>query len=289
MNPLGDRRIPQSFSSRMQLSQTHLTLLETCPRKFQHIYLDQLGPPSSAEQQDQFSWGSRFHLLMQQRELGLPIEALAAEHQPLHQWVAAFINAEADICGHPNPPAIGGQSPIVRQSEHLRTLYFQGFLLVIVCDLLILAPQQAQVLDWKTYARPQNSRWLARSWQTRLYPFVLAETSAYLPEQISMTYWFFQSSPDPGIPLEPQSWQFQYNSALHAQTQQELQHCLTQLSTWLEAYEHDPNAFPQVAPSASHCPTCPFAVRCQRHSFPESKDISVETLPSLDSIPEMAL
>jgi hypothetical protein len=57
----------------------------------------------------------------------------------------------------------------------------------------LIADDLAQILDWKTYPKPQNRRWVEQNWQTLLYPYVLAETSDYLPEQISMTYWFVQS------------------------------------------------------------------------------------------------
>jgi hypothetical protein len=73
-----NHEIASHSDSKLRLSQGQLNLLETCPRKFQHIYLEQLGSPTTPEQQAHQAWGSRFHLLMQQRELGLPIEALMA-------------------------------------------------------------------------------------------------------------------------------------------------------------------------------------------------------------------
>jgi len=59
----------------LRLSQGHLNLLETCPRKFQHTYLEQLNSPANPEHEERQTLGSRFHLLMQQREMGLPINS----------------------------------------------------------------------------------------------------------------------------------------------------------------------------------------------------------------------
>ncbi|NJR67202.1 MAG: PD-(D/E)XK nuclease family protein, partial [Leptolyngbyaceae cyanobacterium CRU_2_3] len=63
----------------LHLSQGLLNLFTTCPRKFQHIYLDQLNVPIAAAQQERLTWGNRFHLRMQQHELGLRFNALEPE------------------------------------------------------------------------------------------------------------------------------------------------------------------------------------------------------------------
>ncbi|MEL6502777.1 MAG: PD-(D/E)XK nuclease family protein, partial [Cyanobacteria bacterium J06623_1] len=59
----------------LRLSQGQLNLLETCPRKFQNTYLEQLRPPANPEYEEKQLLGSRFHLLMQQREMGLKIRS----------------------------------------------------------------------------------------------------------------------------------------------------------------------------------------------------------------------
>lgn len=237
----------------LHLSQGQLTLLETCPRKFQYVFLDQLGFPIAPEQQERLNWGDRFHRLMQQRELGLPIQNLVPDDQPIQRSVEAFVEAA---------PEVFQSSPnVLRQSEHRRTVQFQGYLLTVIYDLIIWGEQQAQILDWKTYPRPQQSRRLAESWQTRLYPFVLTETSHYTPDQISMTYWFVQSWQEP-LP-KPESCPFVYNAALHQRITQTLAELLSHLTEWLQCYEAD-KPFPQVGESAGHCHNCSFAIRCQR-------------------------
>ena len=256
------------------LSQGQLNLLDTCPRKFQHVYLEQLGTPVSPEQQERLTWGSRFHLLMQQRELGLPVKSLVEEDAELQHWVTALINAASDVLT-PDPETF-------RESEHCRTLNFQGYLLTVIYDLLIEDEENAQILDWKTYPLPKNRQWLVQDWQTRLYLYVLAETSDYVAEQISMTYWFVKSQPC------PQSLKFPYNAAQHQKTRQDLTKRLTQLTGWLQRYQDKGIDFPQVAESTGRCHDCTFAVRCQR--TPESLMNSTrDLLPNVVDIQEVSI
>ncbi|GAB4201958.1 MAG: PD-(D/E)XK nuclease family protein [Coleofasciculaceae cyanobacterium] len=251
------------------LSQGQLKLLETCPRKFQHVYIEQLGTPVSPEQQERLTWGSRFHLLMQQRELGLPVESLVEEDTQLQHWMTALVNAASDVLT-PTPQTF-------RESEHCRTLNFNGYLLTVIYDLLIEDETSAQILDWKTYPLPQNKTWLSKDWQTRLYLFVLAETSDYAAEEISMTYWFVKSQP------QPQSIKFSYSRAQHEKTRQDLTRLLKKLNRWMEDYYNKGIPFPQVSEEKGYCGECNFAVRCQRTSdklmsnprnlFPDLADI----------------
>lgn len=264
---------PQPFPL-TPLSQGQLNLLQACPRKFQHIYIDQLGTPVSLEQQERANWGSRFHLVMQQRELGLPVEALVKEDTQMQHWVTALADAAWDVLT-PNPQTF-------RESEHCRTLNFQGYVLTVVYDLLIEDENSAQILDWKTYHKPKNQQWLAEDWQTRLYPFVMAETSDYAPEEISMTYWFVQSQP------HPQSIRFSYDQAQHEKTRHDLTVLLAQLRGWLQSYQVDRIPFPQVAESTNQCPRCQFAVRCQRMGE-DAANSSNGLLPNLANIEEVAI
>lgn len=268
-------------ASLMRLSQGQLNLLQTCPRKFQQIYLDQLSSPPTPEQQIRQAWGSQFHLLMQQRELGLPIEALVQEDAQLQRCFAAFMQVAPDIL-----TTVGDREAVVlRESEHRRTMSLDGFLLTVIYDLLILETDQAQIFDWKTYPRPQSVDRLAQDWQTRLYPFVLTETSEYQPEQISMTYWFVQAQDEPTQTLRPQALTFTYSEALHQQNWQALTQLLSQLHQWLDRYQAG-EPFPQVAPNSSECGSCHFSGRCQRS---QATAIVDHWLPDLDLIQEVVL
>ncbi|OKH25798.1 PD-(D/E)XK nuclease family protein [Chroogloeocystis siderophila] len=260
----------------MRLSQGQLNLLERCPRQFQHTYLEQLASPASLEQQERLMWGSRFHLLMQQRELGLPIASLVREDTQLQRWISSLASVAPDIL----TPDIASQA--FRESEHCRTLQVQDYLLTVIYDLLIADDRQAQILDWKTYPKPQNRRALQQNWQTRLYLYVLAETSEYVPEQLSMTYWFIQSED------QPQSLKFTYNNVQHEKTAQQLNDLLSQLTQWLQRYEHG-EPFPQVTSGSKFCDLCQYATRCNRDRYDEEVTSLQHLLPNLVNIQEVPL
>lgn len=283
VNGAGNGAIAESAEPKLRLSQGQLNLLESCPRKFQHIYLEQLGSPSTPEQQAHQAWGSRFHLLMQQRELGLPIDALMAEDAQMQRCVSTLLAAVPEIVG----PAIPSGSSW-RQSEHRRTCSVEGYPITVIYDLVMLKAQQARILDWKTYPRPPQRNWLEHNWQTRLYPFVLAETSPYLPEQISLTYWFVQAQDDPTKAPLPQSLTFPYNSTWHEQTRQALTQLLQQLTHWLEQYQQG-EPFPQVNVAVERCDDCQFSGRCQRHSSNQEAAPVADWLADLDRIDEVML
>jgi hypothetical protein len=257
------------MSTLLRLAQGQLNLLSTCPRKFQYVYLDRLAGPIAPDLQERMAWGRRFHLLMQQRELGLSIGPVSSDSE-MYQFqlcVDALMSTASEL----------SQPALFRESEHRRSLQWQGYLLTVIYDLVILRETAAQILDWKTYPRPLKAQRLAQGWQTRLYLFVLAETSQYAPEQISMTYWFVQ--PDLPAP-RPQPLRFAYSLQHHQQTQQELTQQLTQLTQWLDAYQAG-EPLPQIPEAAKACQSCSFAIRCQRGS--QEQDIpSWEEIAALE-------
>ncbi len=252
----------------LRLSQGQLNLLERCPRQFQHTYLEQLYSPTDPEREEHQTLGSRFHLLMQQREIGLPIDGFLQTDTQLQNWMTGFANVAPEIL----TPISNSQT--FRESEHYRTLQVQNYLLTVVYDLLIADNQQAQIFDWKTYPKLPNKRKLEQNWQTRLYLYVLAETSDYLTENISMTYWFVQSEG------KPQSIKFSYNDIQHKKTAKKLKQLLTKLTHWLEDYQQKKD-FPQVSEGSKTCEYCQFAKRCDR-TYAQGSQISEENSPNQD-------
>ncbi|MBW4643454.1 MAG: PD-(D/E)XK nuclease family protein [Goleter apudmare HA4340-LM2] len=258
----------------LRISQGQLNLLERCPRQFQHTYLENLNAPSDPAHEEKQTSGSRFHLLMQQQELGLPIHSILQADPQLQSWMTAFTHAAPEVLN----TATDHQT--FRESEHYRTLQVQDYLLTVIYDLLIADHQQAQIFDWKTYPKPENKRNLAQNWQTRLYMYVLAETSEYLPENISMTYWFVQSG------SKPQNIKFTYNNTEHNKTAKKLNQLFTQLTTWLEHYQRG-ELLPQVTVSSKACDYCQFATLCKRTPVTETSINQV--LPNFDTIEEVSL
>ncbi|HEY9809579.1 MAG TPA: PD-(D/E)XK nuclease family protein [Halomicronema sp.] len=266
----------------MRLSQRHLNFLETCPRKFQHTYLDLLGAPTSPEQQEKLGWGSRFHLLMQQRELGLPVDSLLQENPELKLCLDGLIPAAPDIFNNQM------EGDFFREAEHQRTLNLGKYLMLVRYDLLIADAKNARIIDWKTYPVPQNKKQLEQDWQTRLYLYVLAETSNYAPKQISMTYWFVKTPLDKTNP--PAFVKFAYSEAKHKKTEKDLNLLLDNLTLGLKRYQEMGVDFPQVDIEAKVCTHCQFAFRCER-SFEKNEEETKVTNDWFDltKIPEVKL
>ncbi len=266
----------------IRLSQSHLNLLEICPPKFQQVYLDGFSSIPHPEQQESLAWGSRFHQLMQQRELGLPIESLLAADRELESSITALVQAAPDVLNNKNH--------YWREAEHCRTHVIGNFLLTAIYDLLIAGTQTARIFDWKTYRQPQNKHKLASNWQTRLYLYVLAETSSYSPEQISMTYWFVKST-------NPQSLTFTYSDTQHAKTERDLTNLLNNLGKWLAAESWQNIAFPHRTNCETNCPFYQFfkntALPCNRAIATNHQDsgdrFEVDWLTSIAEIEEISI
>ncbi|MEM6611717.1 MAG: PD-(D/E)XK nuclease family protein [Cyanobacteria bacterium P01_C01_bin.72] len=248
----------------IRLSQSHLNLLSLCPRKFQQVYIDCLGSLPVPEQQDNMQWGSRFHLLMQQRELTLPINPLLATDSELDRALKALIQAAPELAPHPG---------VWREAEHCRTLSISNFLLTVIYDLLIADVNQATIFDWKTYRQPVKAKKLKQNWQTRLYLYVLVETAEYQPQQVRMTYWFVKSG-------KPKSVTIKYSEKEHQQTKQEIAALLTDLTTWLKDYQEFQTDFPHHPNCETVCPYCPDLATVDQSSeliksFEEIEEISI--------------
>jgi hypothetical protein len=254
----------------LRLSQGQLNLLATCPRKFQHSYLEQLSSPNNPEQEEHLTLGSRFHLLMQQREIGLPIDDILLADPQLQTWMSAFTDAAAEILTKDH-------NQIFRESEHYRTLQIKDYLITVIYDLLIADNEKAQILDWKTYAQKPHKSSLAKNWQTRLYMYVLAETSEYLPENISMTYWFVQTK------SKPQNIQFNYDTKQHQKTTQDLDKLLNNLTLWLEKYQLGGQEFPQISEYKT-CEYCQYNTRCDRLQINQSEIITPSLLENIQEV-----
>lgn len=222
----------------IRLSQSHLNLLELCPAKFQQVYVDCLGSLPIPELQDSMEWGSRFHLLMQQRELTLPIEPFLNTDTEMSRALKDLIEAAPEL-----KPA----SDVWREAEHYRTLAIDNFLFTVVYDLSIAQSDRATIFDWKTYRQPPKTKNLENNWQTRLYLYVLAETTEYEPEQLQMVYWFVKSG-------KPSRRTIAYSRQQHCQTEQKLTALLASLTTWLQNYQQLNIDFPHKP----DCEKCSF-------------------------------
>jgi hypothetical protein len=241
----------------MRLSQAQLKVLETCPRQFQHKYLDQFDSPLTIEAAIRMQQGSQFHLLMQQWGLGLPIEPLLEGDPQLQKWFEQFQRQSGEILQL-------GEPVLWQQSEQMRTIKFGDHVLTVVYDWVLIGQTQGKILDWKTYPKPRQIKWLQQDWQTKLYLYVLAETSGLAAEHLSMCYWFFQIDES-----EAQSLSVGYGSAQHEVIRADLQGLCDRLTRWLADYQDRAISFPQVG-ELKVCEGCGFVARCGRGEQPEA-------------------
>jgi len=252
------------------ISQGHLNIWETCRRRYEYSFLESLSlPDADLNSKEKLLLGANFHLLMQQQELGLDVSALASSSLQLQQWLAAFERQPPEI--------VAGD----RLCEHRRTLEVllqnsetsdrvqEHFVLTAIYDLLILGDRQAQILDWKTHQVAINFKKLQTNWQTRLYLYLLAKTTNYAPDQLSMTYWFANTAQSVIIP---------YSQTEHEQTEKRLQQILMEIA---QAF-NDSQDYPKLSLYSSACDYCEFSDRCDRGDvFTSSVSTNIEDIPEI--------
>jgi hypothetical protein len=231
---------PKCDNSLIRLSQSQLNLLETCPPQFKKIYIDHLSSPMSLESQKSLHWGNQFHQLMQQHFLGLSIDSALVQYSNLNEMVKILFRSIIDK--HTL------SSEFWTEAEHYIAFKKDNYLLTAIYDLLIVRNNQVQILDWKTYLKPKDKKQLENDWQTRLYLYLLAETSTYLPENISMTYWFIKDK------HKPQYLNFQYNQIQHNQTNLDLEKLLSYLNYNLYDINQDEDSFVHHKSCEDKCP-----------------------------------
>jgi hypothetical protein len=219
------------------ISQQYLQVWTTCRRKFRHTFLDEVNLPIDHELQEKLTLGKQFHLLVQQHQLEIDVTQMLDTDSPLQNWFQSYL-------AHP-PPMIHGEHFL----EHKRSMQFAGTTLTAIYDLVILGQTSAQIIDWKTQQNPIPYSILADNWQTKLYLFILQETTNYAPEQISMTYWFANAHPS------QKTVDISYTANQHQAT------ALT-LSRILQEMTQDDRYLPLPLDS-KHCQNCEFLVRCQ--------------------------
>jgi CRISPR/Cas system-associated exonuclease Cas4 (RecB family) len=254
------------------ISQGHLNIWEICRRRYLYSFLEELSlPEADLQRKKNLLLGSNFHLLMQQKELGLDVSSLASSDPKLRSWIDAF--------EHQPPEMIKGD----RLCEHRRTLEMQiemslnhsengdhgqaYFVLTAIYDFLILGDRKAQILDWKTHQVAIAAEKLKTNWQTRLYLYLLAKTTNYAPEQLSMTYWFANTAESVIIP---------YSQAEYVSTETQLKQILTEV--------YQANNYPKLPLSSPNCNYCEFRDRCDRGDM-----LSNHVSGNIADIPEVAI
>jgi hypothetical protein len=201
--PANETELPMRtpLPSWLDFSQSSLQDYADCPRRFQLRYLQRLEWPAieaepSAEVESRQKEGLEFHRLVHQHLLGISpavLEESASSPQVLAWW-QNYRAAQLSL-----------QDWVLRSELGLYST-IGAHRLVAKYDLVASRDNRAVIYDWKTWARRPGNEWLASRWQTRVYRALLVKAGAvlndgrpFLPEAVSMVYWFAAFPDDPAI------------------------------------------------------------------------------------------
>lgn len=207
--------IPPNFL----FSQSNLQDFVDCRRRFQLKHLLHLAWPAVEaepvlETERLIELGSRFHHLVHQFSLGIPLSKLnpLVQDEDLALWWGNFQAAISE-----NGSLHNIWTPSV---QHLPETTLSGQLgnvrLIAKMDLLAIHPNgNIQIFDWKTSQQVPRRTWLAERLQTKIYPYLLLQAGsifvngkAIKPEQVEMIYWY-TSMPETPIYFSYTQQQFQ--------------------------------------------------------------------------------
>ena len=245
-------------------SQSNLQDYVNCHYQFYLRHIQKLSWPAlltddALEAEKHMHSGARFHALVQQYFLGLPIESLdqVAEADPNEQFQTWWHNFKQSI-----PLKIKGET----FPELTLITRLNGHRLVAKYDLITIDKDQLTIYDWKTAQRLPKTTTLNARIQSRVYPFVLAREissislKTWQPGQIKMIY-----------------WQAQYPGQVHAiaYTQEMFEADLAYLTHLVDEIVQLPIEGFTKTPHLTFCKYCNFRSFCD-------KGISAGLLSELD-------
>jgi len=182
--------IPKSF----EFSQSNLKDYLACRKRFWLRHIQGVVWPaqvsdSPLQYEQEMLLGKRFHRLVQQQLLGLPVqelEAHASADENLYTWWQSFNQRMF--------PRLQGE----RHVETRLSALMNQARVIAVLDLVLLTPEnRLMIYDWKTSQRKPQRRFLENDLQTRIYSCLLVLAGAHLNhgqavscDQVEMVYWF---------------------------------------------------------------------------------------------------
>jgi len=249
-DPALKSELPDSF----QFSQSSLQDYADCPRLFQLRYIERLAWPAIEmepvlENERRRTAGERFHRMVQQHLIGLPVEKLNAlpDTPELARWWSTYLEEANNIVG----PQGQGRLHV----EKILSAPVGAYHLIAKYDLLLLSSNgKAIIYDWKTSRKRPREEWMKGRLQTRVYPAMLVQAGGYLnqgrpiePEQVEMVYWFAEH---PKVPVR-----FAYTSGQY-------QRDWDGLCVMIQEISH--HRFFPPSEEARTCPYCSYRSYCNR-------------------------
>ena len=249
-----------SLPNDFQFSQSSLQDFDTCARRFELRYLQQLRWPALEAEPVQeverlVRLGLDFHRLAQQHLAGIPADTLtaslvSADPALLEWWQNYLAYRPAELAEAQIYPELTLSAPL------------REYRLLARFDLLAVRPNGGfLIIDWKTTQHKPTRDWLAARIQTRVYPYVLAIAGPTFnngqpidPAAIQMMYWY------PATPQAPEL--FDYNPALFRRDEGFLSEIIEQVKHAAQAKQF------ALVEDAQPCQYCVYRSFCNRGDRP---------------------
>ncbi|MCB2180093.1 PD-(D/E)XK nuclease family protein [bacterium] len=244
-----------AMKDKLVFSQASLQDYLDCKRRFYYRYIEHLSWPAVEaepvmENEQRMIQGANFHQLVNQYYLGIPEDLLCemAKTANVATWWEHFI----------------AETPVSRQgkvyTEKLVSYHLNESRLVAKFDLISRGEDgKIRIYDWKTSQKRPHREYVAVRMQTRVYPYLAAQTARQLfpggvvePEQIEMVYWYVN------FPREPEI--FKYSTAEMERDEKLLQETIAEVLK-LEGREDFP-----LTDNVKQCQYCVYRSLCDRGS-----------------------
>jgi CRISPR/Cas system-associated exonuclease Cas4 (RecB family) len=229
-----------------------------CPRRFQLKYIEKLAWPAleaqpAMETERYMQQGATFHRLIQQYILGVPVDiitSLAEQDTNLSCWWDNFLAFANHLEGFTSSqettlyPEISLTTPLL------------NFRLIGKYDLIAVSDHKIIIYDWKTARNHPRKEWIAVKLQTRVYPYLLAQSGSVINHgkpikvtNIQMVYWYANY---PNTPLT-----FAYDHRKFQEDQTYLEDLIREISK----LEESPATLTQ---NKNRCRYCRYRSLCNR-------------------------
>ncbi len=234
-----------------------------CPRRFELRYILRQAWPAIRsepvlEHERHMLRGELFHRMIQQHQLGLPAEQVAAQaREPiLLEWWQNYLSYA--------PRALPDQRyPEIALQSSLNSAAF-----IAKLDLLAVEPgQRCLIVDWKTGQKKPSRANLRARIQTRLYPWMVVQAGQTFqnsipvrPDQVEMIYWFTADPQHPEI--------FKYSPEQYRSDAERLQQLVQQVEGCLQ------NGF-ELTTDEKKCAFCNYRSLCERGSSAGTQDSDI--------------
>lgn len=248
--------LPDDF----QFSQGSLQDFGECRRRFYLRYLRRLAWPAVQSEpvlefERYLQQGEQFHRMVQQHQVGVPLERLTplAQGEDLSRWWQNYLSHNAEKGSLGSLAAEGSR----RYAEISLSVPVGTARLVAKYDLLVVTPEgRAVIYDWKTARKRPRRQWLAAHLQTRVYPYLLVRGGAHLnqgspfePEQVEMVYWFAN--------FPEQAEHFPYNKSAFISDEEYLAELISSIQKMAEGEF-------TLTPDSRRCAFCVYRSLCER-------------------------